>query len=76
MNPWGDLQAIARAWCLTKPGGYLVLGVPHDLTQDSIQFNAHRVYGPVMYMHLTANWEQVSRSEKMLQTVYTFKKAS
>jgi hypothetical protein len=74
MNPWGDLQAIARAWCLTKPGGYLVLGVPDSPSPDSIQFNAHRVYGPVMYMHLTANWEQVSRSEDLAQNVYVFKR--
>jgi hypothetical protein len=74
MNPWGDLQTIARAWCLTKPGGHLVLGVPDDMARDSIQFNAHRMYGPVMYMHLTANWEQVSRSENLAQNVYIFKR--
>jgi len=27
LNPWGDLQAMARAWCLCKPGGGLLLGV-------------------------------------------------
>jgi hypothetical protein len=27
LNPWGDLQAMARAWCVCKPGGGLVLGV-------------------------------------------------
>jgi hypothetical protein len=27
LNPWGDLQAIARAWCICKEGGYLLLGV-------------------------------------------------
>jgi hypothetical protein len=27
LNPWGDLQAVARAWCICKEGGYLLLGV-------------------------------------------------
>ena len=27
LNPWGDLQAIARAWCVCKPDGGLLLGV-------------------------------------------------
>ena len=27
LNPWGDLQAVARAWCVCKPGGHLLLGV-------------------------------------------------
>ena len=28
LNPWGDLIAMARSWCLVKPGGYGVVGVP------------------------------------------------
>jgi len=27
LNPWGDLQAMARAWCVCKPGGGLLLGI-------------------------------------------------
>ena len=42
MNPWGDRQAIARAWCMTKPQGNLVLNVPYN-DIDAIQYNAHRV---------------------------------
>jgi len=56
-NPWGDSQTIARAWCLTKKGGRLVIGVPTG--HDSIEYNAHRIYGRVMYPHLVANWKQV-----------------
>ena len=74
LNPWGDLQTIARAYCVTKPGGYMVLAVEDDETYDVIYFNAHRVYGPVMYMHLTTNWEQISRGPKELQSVFIFKK--
>lgn len=64
LNPWGDLQAIARAWCVTKPKGGLLLGVlmANDGTDGRIEFNAHRVYGPLMFTHLTANWKQVWRS--------------
>ena len=28
LNPWGDLIAMARSWCLVKPGGYGLVGVP------------------------------------------------
>ena len=28
LNPWGDLMTMARAWCLTKPGGHAIIGVP------------------------------------------------
>ncbi len=27
LNPWGDLQAMARGWCVCKAGGGLLLGV-------------------------------------------------
>jgi Caenorhabditis protein of unknown function, DUF268 len=59
LNPWGDLQTIARAWCITKAGGGLLLGVP--VGPDSIAFNAHREYGPIMLSHLTSNWDQDSK---------------
>lgn len=57
MNPWGDRQAIARAWCMVKPGGGLLLAVPSP--RDYIEYNAHRNYGPIQLPHLTANWKQV-----------------
>ncbi len=28
LNPWGDLIAMARSWCLVKPRGYGIVGVP------------------------------------------------
>lgn len=42
MNPWGDRQAVARAWCMTKPGGMLALAVPANDDRDVVYFNAHR----------------------------------
>jgi hypothetical protein len=26
LNPWGDIQAMARAWCMTRAGGALLVG--------------------------------------------------
>ena len=75
MNPYGDRQAIARAWCATKPGGYLVLGVPTG-PADRIEYNAHRVYGPIMYPHLVTNWEQVWRAPGGEQVVHVLQKPS
>jgi hypothetical protein len=42
LNPWGDRQAVARAWCMTKPKGWLALGVPFE-ESDAIEYNAHRM---------------------------------
>jgi len=58
MLPWGDIIAIARGWCVTKPGGDLVIAVPAG--PDELMFNAHRRYGPVRYPFLVANWKQIS----------------
>ncbi len=57
LNPWGDLIAMARSWCLVKPGGFGMVGVPTG--PDRIGFNSHKIYGPLAYAQLFANWEQV-----------------
>lgn len=57
LNPWGDLLAVARAWCVAKPGGALALGLPTGI--DYVSWNAHRVYGKVRWPLITANWIQV-----------------
>lgn len=73
LNPWGDLQAVARAWCACKPGGAMLLGVM-EANPDRIEWNAHRMYGPVMFPHLTANWAQVWRGGSGAQRTYVFQK--
>ena len=73
LNPWGDRQAIARAWCATKPGGYLVIGVPYG--HDAIEYNAHRIYGEKMYPHLVANWHQQWRVDSGDQRVHVLRKS-
>ena len=62
LNPWGDLVAVARAWCVTKPGGTLTIGVPWG--KDEVVFNAHRQYGPARYPYLVTNWKQKFATEK------------
>ncbi len=57
LNPWGDLIAMARSWCLLRPGGKALVGVPSG--PDVIAYNSHRIYGPLGYAQLFANFEQV-----------------
>jgi hypothetical protein len=57
LNPWGDLMAVARIWCVTKDDGLLFLGVPSG--KDCVQFNVHRIYGRVRYPFLVTNWKKI-----------------
>ncbi|TRY73027.1 hypothetical protein TCAL_01895 [Tigriopus californicus] len=57
LNPYGDLITMARVWCVLRDGGMVLIGVPTG--PDVLVFNLHRIYGPVMYSHLFANFEQV-----------------
>ena len=57
LNPWGDLIVMARSWCLVKPGGYGLVGVPTG--PDNIAFNSHKIYGRHGLAQIFANWEQV-----------------
>ncbi|CAC5385158.1 unnamed protein product [Mytilus coruscus] len=41
LNPWGDIIAIARAWCVTKPGGSLTI-VPKPRTRLKRTIAEHR----------------------------------
>ena len=61
MNPWGDRQATARAWCMTRKGGRMLVGVPEEPggKGDMVYYNQHRYYGPLQLAHLSANWKQV-----------------
>jgi len=59
LNPWGDLIAMARAWCVLKPGGKALIGFPMGPGKDQILFNGNKNYGPVMLPHIFANWKQI-----------------
>ncbi|CAF1492300.1 unnamed protein product, partial [Rotaria sordida] len=58
LNAYGDLQTMVKITCILKPGGFLFLGVPLNI-QDFIQFNLHRVYGPIRLPLLYRNFHIV-----------------
>ncbi|VDI41410.1 Hypothetical predicted protein [Mytilus galloprovincialis] len=74
LNPWGDIIAIARAWCVTKIGGSLTIGIPYNHDHEELVFNAHRVYGKIRYPYLTTNWKQLYRG-KCGQQIHIFTKS-
>ena len=57
LNPYGDLITMAKTWCLTRPGGRALVGLPCGM--DLINFNANKLYGRIMLPHLFANWNQI-----------------
>lgn len=63
LNPWGDILTVARAFCVTKPGGYLVLSVPNNPEYEYVKFNDHRVYGSNRMPLLVANWQQIDAED-------------
>ncbi|CAF1200114.1 unnamed protein product [Adineta ricciae] len=46
LNPYGDLQTMTKIACILRPGGFLFLGIPLN-RKDRLQFNLHRIYGPI-----------------------------
>ena len=58
LNPWGDIIAIARAWCVTKNNGSLTIGVMFDHDKDYLKYNSARWYGKIRYSYLCTNWKQ------------------
>lgn len=57
LNPFSDLETVARIRCLLKPGGILFLGVP--FAPDTIVYNAHRVYGKYRIALLLLGWDLI-----------------
>ena len=47
---------MAKAWCLRKPAGKAVIGIPVG-PSDKIVFNSHKIYGPIMQSYIFANWK-------------------
>jgi Caenorhabditis protein of unknown function, DUF268 len=62
-NPWGDILAVARAWCVTKndPSSFMFLGLPTG--KDVIFSNWHRIYGKVRWPLIAANWRHVDHTD-------------
>jgi len=62
LNPYGDIEAMVQTWCLLRPGGLFILGVPAadpSASHDEIVWNAHRLYGPHRLAELFAGYEHV-----------------
>eukprot|EP00551_Chaetoceros_affinis_P003455 CAMPEP_0203651184 /NCGR_PEP_ID=MMETSP0088-20131115/26672_1 /ASSEMBLY_ACC=CAM_ASM_001087 /TAXON_ID=426623 /ORGANISM="Chaetoceros affinis, Strain CCMP159" /LENGTH=418 /DNA_ID=CAMNT_0050510221 /DNA_START=98 /DNA_END=1354 /DNA_ORIENTATION=- len=55
LNPWGDILSLARAWCVTKEHGQMMLGLP-TCSKDAVLWNIHRCYGPIRWPLITMNW--------------------
>ena len=72
LNPWGDIAMIGQAWCLSKPGALLLLAAPVG-GKDVITWNQGREYGPSMFPHLVANWQQVWRSPGGAEVIQIFR---
>jgi len=79
LNPWGDILEVARAWCVTRDGGALVVGVMYG--KDALKFNAGRWYGAMRWPYLTTNWYQEWRAptatyDGEVQRMHVFRKRS
>ena len=60
LNPEGDTEALAQAWCMLKPGGVLLLAFGMTCQdQGHIEFNAHRVYGFKRLAHVARGFELI-----------------
>ncbi|CAJ1332696.1 unnamed protein product [Effrenium voratum] len=55
LNPYADLQQAAAAWCLLRAGGTLI--APPMAEADLLRWNVGRVYGPLRWPHLVANFQ-------------------
>ncbi|CAF4446603.1 unnamed protein product, partial [Rotaria sp. Silwood2] len=66
LNPYGDFQTMVKITCILKPGGFLFLSVPLNV-QDLIQFNLHRLYGPIRLPLLYRNFHIVEMLGSAMQ---------
>ncbi len=55
LMPNGDLEIMEKMKNILKPGGLLFLAVP--IGQDTLVWNAHRVYGSIRLPKLLEGWE-------------------
>lgn len=58
LNPHGDLQTMAKLLSVVKPGGFVLIGVP--CCHDKLDWNAHRIYGPLRLPLLFAGYRVLS----------------
>ena len=68
LNPWGDILEIARAHCVCKTHGTLIIAVPTTDSDDGLAFNAHRIYGSIRWPYLASNWQLITRGPRVPDT--------
>ena len=81
LTPFGDLEATAQVWCMVKPHGHFILGVPvsKDRNKCLVKWNAHRIYGAIRLQHLTANWRVLDEFQAMdmaMHRIYVLQRVS
>lgn len=68
LHPNGDLERMRKIRGLIKDDGLLYLGVPNG--NDTLVFNAHRVYGPIRFPLLTRGWNLLATYGLSLEEAY------
>jgi hypothetical protein len=54
LNPWGDVETMARLHCLLHDDGFMFLSIPTG--RDCMVWNAHRIYGRYRLRVLFQDW--------------------
>lgn len=57
LNPAADLESMQTVHCMLRPGGIFYFGAPMDARQDTLVWNAHRIYGPLRRALASANFK-------------------
>eukprot|EP01041_Mallomonas_annulata_P010656 gene10656-22242_t len=57
LNPFADLEDVAKIYCLLKPGGILFLGFA--VGPDSIVWNGQRIYGKYRLRPILQYWNPI-----------------
>eukprot|EP01083_Nonionella_stella_P094499 265142_1 len=66
LNPWGDVQAMARVSCMLKPGGLFFLALPTGAGGvDGLMWNAHRIYGRTRFRFMLENFRVIEATKPM-----------
>jgi len=64
LNPYEEIEAAVQTWCLLRPGGIFLLGLPATdplASRDELVWNAHRHYGPLRLAKMFAGYEHVEK---------------
>lgn len=75
LNPWGDIQAVAKAWCVAKEHAPMFIAVMPG-PDDGLVWNLHRQYGPLRWAQMMVNWKQIARGHGGYQNIHTFRRKS